>query len=457
MKTKNRITDYLIIGNSSAGLAAAEAIRENDKIKKIDIFTDEEYFNYSKPLITYYLAGKLDLNKINFKDKNFYTDNNINLNTSTKIVKVNPGDNEVITSEGYSIFYSKLLIASGGSPVIPDINVTEDNGKVVKLGSCDKKPEGIFTLTSLNDAVALKKYIKDYCVKDAVILGGGLIGLKAAEALLNLRIKLTIVELSDRILAASFDKTASEIIKEKLEEEGSVVLTSTTIDSIYISKGKIKKIKISNGSILECNLLVAAIGVRPNTELIKETKIKTDNGIVVNERMETSIDNIFATGDVTKSFDKILLTSRNIAIWPIASNQGSVAGRNMSGENASYGGGFFMNSVEILNVPVISMGLSNISEDDSCSEFDKNRRGIEIFESFNPEKYFYKKIITRKNKIVGVILLGAIERAGIYAGLINNKIDISGIKNNILKDDFGIIQLPEDYRKHLVVGEGIEV
>jgi NAD(P)H-nitrite reductase large subunit len=121
----------------------------------------------------------------------------------------------------------------------------------------------------------------------------------------------------------------------------------------------------------------------------------------------------------------------------------------MAGGNKKYSGGFFMNSVEILEIPSISMGLTNIE--------DKEEKGIEVLKDFNPDKNTYKKVIIRNNRIIGVILVGNIERAGIYAGLIRNEIDISGVKENISREDFGIIHLPADYKKHLVVGEGIEV
>jgi NAD(P)H-nitrite reductase large subunit len=165
--------------------------------------------------------------------------------------------------------------------------------------------------------------------------------------------------------------------------------------------------------------------------------------------MQTSIDNIYAAGDVAKTRDMLSGQQKNIAIWPLAVRQGRIAGLNMAGRRTLYGGGFFMNSVEILGVPVISIGLSSI--DESTDE------EIKIYRHFKPESNIYRKIIIDSNRVIGAILVGSIERAGIYAGLINNRVDISGIKDNIAREDFGIIHLPADYKKHLVVGDGIEV
>jgi len=208
---------------------------------------------------------------------------------------------------------------------------------------------------------------------------------------------------------------------------------------------------LKSGKQLSCNLLVVAVGVFPDVSILEGCagKVKADKGIVVDQFMKTTADNIYAAGDVIKSFDMLTGENRSIAIWPLAVRQGVIAGKNMAGIPVSYSGGFFMNSVEILGIPVISMGLSNADG----NEIEE----IETFKVYNLQKRIYRKIVIRNNNVIGAILAGAIERAGIYAGLISNKIDISDIKDNIAKEDFGIIQLPEGYRKHLVVGDGIEV
>jgi len=448
----SRNSDYVIIGNSAAGVAAAESIRKIDKKSKIIILTAEKYSNYSKPLITYFLSGKLDLEKIYFKDSGFYEKNDIDLRLDTRVLSIDPSGRTLVTDKNEVIAYYKLLIAGGGKPVIPEIKVIDCNGNTEALKNTICETGGIFTLTTLDDAINLKKYIDGNKIKEASILGGGLIGLKAAEAFLELGIKLNIIEFSGRVLSASFDKTASEIITSRIEETGSSILTNSTIDEIYTDEsGRLFKYRLKNGKQLSCNLLVVAVGVFPDVSIIEGCagKVKADKGIVVDQFMKTTADNIYAAGDVIKSFDMLTGENRSIAIWPLAVRQGVIAGKNMAGIPVSYSGGFFMNSVEILGIPVISMGLSNADG----NEIEE----IETFKVYNLQKRIYRKIVIRNNKVIGAILAGAIERAGIYVGLISNKIDISDIKDNIAKEDFGIIQLPEGYRKHLVVGDGIEV
>ncbi|MCE5329094.1 FAD-dependent oxidoreductase [bacterium] len=481
---KNNIFDYIIIGNSAAGLSAASSIRTIDKNGSIVVLTNENYLNYSKPLITYYLAGRIKLKDIYFKNEDFYKENNILLKKDTNILKIDYANKQVITDKNTGFAYRKLLLANGGIPIIPKIRVSEssdspsinserfkehaeNNADVNKNksipGSLDnsnfKNFTGIFTFTCLKDAEKVKDYITKNNITEAAVLGGGLIGLKSAEALLELGIKVKIIELSDRILSASFDKQASSIIENELENKGNRIYTQNTINQIFVKNGSLESFQLKSGEIIKSRLLIVAVGVIPDLSIAENSNnnikknepgyLKLNRGILVDEHMQTSIKDVFAAGDVAESFNFVTGDKSNIAIWPLAVRQGDIAGANMAGGNKIYDGGYFMNSVEILNIPTISIGITNAPDD--------MEGNIEIMKDYKPEKRYYRKIVIHNNKIIGIILVENIDRAGIYNGLIRNKIDISNIKDNLVKEDFGIIQLPSDYKKHLVVGDGIEV
>ncbi len=448
VKKNNKPIDYIIIGNSAAGLAAAESIRELDRVGEIMILTGENYLNYSKPMITYFLAGAVNLDMIYFKDEKFYTDNRLDIRLNTRVGSVDTDKMFLVADDGSRYEFKKLLIASGGRPIIPKI-------KTVGAGTFDfidgtnyEKVGGIFTLTNLDDAVRIKNYIEKNDIHNISILGGGLIGLKAAEAFLEKGIDVNIIELADRILAATFDREASGIIERRIKSKGSNIFRNNTIEEVYTEGGKITGYKLKDGREMECRLLVIAVGVNPDAGFIKSGSLDMARGIIVDDHMRTSEENIYAAGDVIEGPDMLLGIKRNIAIWPLAVRQGATAGANMAGGNKKYSGGFFMNSVELLGVPSISMGITNVGEE---------AEGVEVLRDFNADRNMYRKVVIKNNRIIGVILVGNIERAGIYAGLIRNEIDISGVRENIIREDFGIIHLPADYKKHLVIGEGIEV
>jgi len=204
-------------------------------------------------------------------------------------------------------------------------------------------------------------------------------------------------------------------------------------------------VTLSSGKNIHTELLIIAAGVRPDITLVKDTFIKYNRGILVDEHMRTSVPFIYAAGDVAEGKDMITGNNSVIAIWPVAAKQGKVAGMNMAGSDIIYDGLFPMNAVDIVGVPVISFGITNPSETDGYEIVKERRENI------------YKKIVLKDNRIVGCIFLGRIERSGIFQGLIKYKIDVSRFKDELLSDDFGLLVLPAEYRKHMVRGEGIEV
>ncbi|MCM8759419.1 MAG: FAD-dependent oxidoreductase [Candidatus Omnitrophica bacterium] len=425
-------TKYLIIGNSIAGVSCIEGIRSIDNVGKIVVVSKEDIQNYSRPLISYYLAGKISENSMAFRSAEFYKENSIELILNVTALSIDTKNNTLITNTG-NIRFEKLLIASGGSPIVPNIQ------------GYSKDIQGIFTFTSFSEAKKLKKYVEEEKIDNAVILGGGLIGLKCAEGLLEHNIKIHMVELSDRLLSSTLDKDASNFIETVLMEKGCVVYKNDTIESIYSENNKISKVKLKSGKEIETKLLVIAVGVKPETSFVKDTGIQCNRGILVDQFMKTNISNIFAAGDVAEGKNLITEKSSLIAIWPVAARQGKIAGINMAGGSAVYEGMFPMNAVEIAGVPVISFGITAVD----------NLENYEILKKSDGKTY--KKIVLHNNKIVGSIFLGKIERSGIYAGLIKNQINVAEFKSFLLEEDFGLLILPEKYRKHIVVGDGIEV
>ncbi len=425
----------VIIGNSAAAVGAIEAIRQHNQDDSITVVSDEPHHVYSRPLISYLLGGMVDEARMYYRPPDFYDRYGVETMLGVKVTRVNPQERSISLAGGGTLSYDRLLISTGGKPFVPPLPGVD--------------LEGVFTFTRWEDAQHIGRYIEDYKVESALVIGGGLIGLKTTEALMARAIPVTVVELADRILSTSFDRTASKLAETILHRKGTEIRTGTTVEEIVGRDGRVDHAVLRDGERVDCDLVVFAIGVRPNTGLIPpEAGIKVNRGIVVDGCLRTSVPYVYAAGDCVEAYDMLLGDNRLIAIWPNAYRQGSVAGCNIVGVEKEYEGGFPMNSVEVCGVPTISVGLTDPQED---------RDRYEIMEKYDREDSTYKKLVLRGNRLVGAICIGNIDRAGIYTGLIRDRADVSPFKEHLLSGNFGLISLPREYRKHMVVGEGIVV
>ena len=412
-----------------------EAIRENDQKKSITIVSDEAIANYSRPLISYYLGGRLGRSHLDFRPGSFHSDNQVELIMGVRAEKIDSRGKTVSLADGRKISYGSLLICTGGAPFLPKVD-----GYEAEMG-------GVFTFTKLEDADNMLAWITGNHIKEAVVLGAGLIGLKAAEGLLERGLKVKMVEMGDRILATTLDKSASAILESRLKAGGCEIYKNNSIERIIGENGRVTRVVLRDREYLTTSLLVLAAGVRPDLALVNETGIATDRGILVDEHMRTSVKGIWSAGDCAQGMDFLSGERSVIAIWPVAARQGRVAGLDMTGAESDYPGLFAMNAVQVMDIPAISFGITNPPEG----------AGYEVMVREDAEAGDYRKIVIRKNQVVGVILLSAIERAGIYGLLIREKVDVSKFKNDLLSDDFGFLALPREFRAHMVTGEGMEV
>lgn len=426
------MSKYLIMGNSAAAVGAIEAIRKTDREGPITVVSDEPYVAYSRPLISYLLGGLVDESRMPLRDEDFYARNGVEALLGVEATAVRPATKEVEVEDGSRLGYERLLVACGGVPIRPPF--------------MEDAVEGVFNFTTWDDARAIAAYIEREGVTRAVVLGGGLIGLKATEALIERRIRTTVVELADRVLSLTFDKKASQLVEQALRTAGCELITGNTVFDPRQRNGKISGVVLREGGTVDCELLIVAIGVRPNLEPVREAGLNLDRGIVVDRQMRTSMEDIYAAGDVTQAYDLLSAEQRTIAIWPNAMLQGRVAGANMAGTEAHYDGGLAMNAVEIAGVPTISVGVT-----------DPTGQDYEVMTRADEQNGTYKKVVIKDDTVVGSIFVGDISRAGIITGLIRDRANVALFKDKLLRDDFGLVWLPKDYRKHLVEGPGMEV
>jgi len=406
-------TKYLIIGNSAGGIGAAEAIREHDDVGTITIVSDEPYPAYGRALISKYLTGERTIEDIMYRNEGFYEQNNINALLGTNVSDLNIHSRTAMLGDDETIVWEKLLLALGGTPIIP------------QMKGIDKK--GVFTFTKLDDAKSLGGYL--YNAGKAVVIGGGLIGISVGEALYKRGIEVTIVEMKDRILNVILDEQASQMAQDTLNGVGVRTIANNTVDQIGGDESA-REVILSNGQVIPCDLVVVAIGVTPRTDLASAAGIEINRGILVDRHMQTSALGIYACGDVAEAYDFIYDVYRPVPIWPGAYIGGRTAGINMAGGEVEYPGVTAMNSLNYFGLDIVSAGIV-FAPDDS----------YEVLISQNSSDY--KKVVLKDNMIRGMEFVKDIDKAGIIFGLMKDAIDIGRFKDKLLADDFGLIHLPE--------------
>jgi NAD(P)H-nitrite reductase large subunit len=417
---------YVIIGSSAAGINAIEAIRTKDKTSKIIVISDEKNPLYSRCLISYLLAGTIEEKKIWYRPSSFFKNNKVEALLGTRAEKISIKKKEVMLSnyvgEGFKpsptnkekIKFDRLLIATGASPKLEDIP------------GIDKK--GVFPLRTIDHTIEIQSMLDR--VKNVAVLGGGLIGLRAAYALKNRGKDVSVFVKSSSILSQIVDSGAAGLMQKRIEEKGIKIFTGVAAKEIQGDKSA-NRIIFDNGSEIvgdrhACPLLVIiGKGVSPNIAIAKDAGIKTNWGILANEYLRTSDEDVFTAGDASETNDIAMEESSINAIWPAACEQGRIAGLNMAGENEVYEGSLAMNSIEFFGLPVISVGITR-PKSDKYQEIIKK----------DINKNIYKKIVLKDGIITGVIFVNSIENIGIIGALIKNKVDVTSIKDIILEDYF---------------------
>jgi NAD(P)H-nitrite reductase large subunit len=408
---------YLVIGNSAGGIGAVEAIREVDKSGTITVISDEPYPVYSRPLISDFLAGKRTIDKLNYRPFDFYEQNRIGTIFGNRVTRLDLNDNTVLLDNGQKLGWEKLLLATGGTPIVPPIEGRES--------------AGVFTFTTLADARAIDDYIRQKPDANAVVIGGGLIGVSVSESLIKRQVKVTIVEMKDRILNVILDNKTSSMEDKAVKGCGAEIVCGHTVSKINSNiHGEVYGVTLDNGDIIPCGMVIIAIGVRPRLELVSGTDIRINRGIIVDKHMETSLPGIYACGDCAEAYDFIYRENRLTPVWPNAYLGGRTAGLNMAGKEAEYPGGTNINSMKYFGVYIVSAGMI-VAPDNTYDELVANHEDI------------YKKLILKDGLITGMVFTGEVDRAGIIYNLMRDRVNVDSFKQSLISDDVGLLSLPE--------------
>ena len=387
--------NYVIIGNSAAAIGCVEGIRSVDKTGPVTVISDESYPTYSRPLISYLLYGQTDEQRMKYRPDDFYEKNGVTPLLGVKAVKVDSAAKKVLLENGGSVPYDRLLIAAGSRPFVPPME---------GLDSVEKK----FSFMKLDDAKALGKALTPQT--RVLIIGAGLIGLKCAEGIRHLVRSIEVVDLADRILPSILDEEGSAMVRKHIEAQG---VSFTLGDSVAKFSGGEATLK--SGRTLAFDVLVVAVGVRPNTQLAADAGCRVGRGVAIDGRSATSVPDIYAAGDCCECRDITTGTERILAILPNAYLQGETAGVNMAGGSKTFDKAVPMNAIGFFGLHVITAGSY---DGEAWTE---------------KENGSYKKLVTKDGFLNGFILIGDVARAGIYTSLIRERTPLDTIDFELMK------------------------
>ncbi|TCU71614.1 nitrite reductase (NADH) large subunit [Tissierella praeacuta] len=360
---------YLIIGNGIAGLAAAREIRAHDENGTIIMISSESTLTYYRVKLTEYMSKEFTDEELLVSKENWYQDKNIKVILRKLVEDIDITNNKVRLDDGQEISYEKLLIATGSRPFIPPIN--------------GKYKEGLFALRTLKDLHYIKEYLKS--CNDVSLIGGGLLGLEAAWALKELDKKVNIIEFAPYLLPRQLDKEISDKLEKKLSEHGFKIYLSSQAEEI-LGDGAVTGIRLNGERKLESEAVLVSSGIRPNLDLVRDTEIEYNRGIIVDKHLKTNIENIYAAGDVVEIDGMVL------GLWTAGNEQGKIAGANMAGKELEYNQPKIFTTLKIGNIELFSAGI--------IDDFDR------VHEYKDDERDIHHKLFTRDNKIVGAILFG---------------------------------------------------
>ena len=380
---------YVIAGNGTAAVGCIEGIRSVDGCGQITVISDEDRPVYSRPLISYYLEGRTDPERMRYRGPGFYENNGCEVLYGDKASVIDPTAKTVTTENGKIIDYDVLCVATGSSPFVPPFEGLD-------------KVSNKFSFMTLDDALAIEKELSEEA--RVLIVGAGLIGLKCAEGIYGRVGSITVCDLADRVLSSILDTECAGIVQRHLEQKGIRFMLSDSAVRFDSCTAYMK-----SGAEVGFDILILAVGVRANTALVKNIGGDVNRGISVDERMETSVSGVYAAGDCAEGTDMSLGAKRVLAIMPNAYMQGYTAGVNMAGGDAVFDNAIPMNSIGFFGLHIMTAG----TYDGDCSEI---RNGDAI------RRFFVKDGYLR-----GFIIIGDTERAGIYTSLIRNRVPLDTI------------------------------
>lgn len=370
---------YLLIGSGPAAISAAEEIRKEDPEGPITMVTADPHPACSPVMLTYWMSGHYPRESLFFREpESWAAAQRVDLRCGVAVTAIDVQRRRVALSAGEDIAYDRLLIATGAVPVVPPIPGIHTGGVYRFRTFADA--EGILTSRGKT--------------RNVCIMGGGFIGIKLACHLRDRGLQVSVFEKEPRLASRIFDQRASDIVQEQLRRHGLRVETGVGVSEILNRNGWVSGVRLEDGRSFPAQVLVAAVGVRPNTAFVDPSIGVTREGIPVDERMETLVPDVYAAGDAARTLDSLASRPCNNAIWPAATRQGRVAGANMAGRRRTYVHNFSLNALYLDGLQVTTAGHTCEPEGEE----------IQVFQQGNGKDY--QKWVLKSGALIGFILIG---------------------------------------------------
>lgn len=348
---------YLIIGTSAAGMGAVTKLRQLDKDARIICVSDEQEFPYNKCFLVEYLNHEKRLEQMYTKPQDFFAKNNIELKLNTKVTAVDAQSKQVTCADGSTIAYTKLLLGVGGTLHMPPI--------------AGKDAEGVFPFYNLKDTQEIKNWIEQQSVKHITIIGAGLSGLECADALTYYKVPVAVVDKNTQVLGRQVDAAGGAFIQNKAREYNVDFCFDVTVSKILSENNRVCAVELSDGSTIKTDMVICALGARPNLELAESAQLEIEQyTIVTNELMQTSNADVYAAGDVALVTDKLTGKKMRSCTWPDALVQGMRAGTNMVEHTKPYAGVTLITASHFFGLSFHVAGIfgseAKIEQSDDC-------------------------------------------------------------------------------------------
>jgi len=398
----------VLIGNGMAGMRTVDELlkRAPDKYD-ITVFGAEPHGNYNRIMLSPVLAGDKKLNEIIINDLQWYQDNNIMLHIGKTVIKIDRLNRKVITNDGTTATYNRLILATGSLPIMLNVPGVE--------------LEGVISFRDINDVNVMINTAKKH--KKAIVIGGGLLGLEAANGLMIQGMDVAVVHRSNTLMNQQLDQAASDFMRVELEAKGMQFLMNTETEAL-LGKKRVEKVRFKDGSEVDADLVIMAIGVRPNIELAQQSGIQCERGILVDDTLQTYTPNIYAVGECVQHRKQTFGL-----VAPLFEQAKVCANHLMDMGIASY-----VTQVTATKLKVTGINLF------SAGDF----MGDELSETLlyqDPAHHIYKKLVLKDNKIIGTLLYGDTTDGNWYFSLLVQQKDISGFREDVL---FGQHQVDEN-------------